>query len=111
MGDALRPTRAQLDATWERLTEQLGSAKVRRDEETCERFSQDESDTGQFLPDLVVFAESTQDVSQVFQICQALRVPVTPVGARSGKSGGRAWQDGESPGRTSERERIRSSCR
>jgi glycolate oxidase len=36
----------------------------------------------------VVFPRSTAEVQTVFRACQALRVPVTPVGARSGKSGG-----------------------
>jgi glycolate oxidase len=43
---------------------------------------------GEFPPDLLVFAETTSDVSTVFKVCQELSVPVTPCAARSGKSGG-----------------------
>ena len=51
-------------------------------------YSRDESDSGIYPPDLVVFPESTAQVSAVFKTCQAHGVPVTPCGARSGKSGG-----------------------
>ncbi len=70
------------------LVEVLSPGQVRRDESTRESYSRDESDAGVFPPDLVVFPESTTQVSAVFRTCQALGVPFTPCGARSGKSGG-----------------------
>jgi glycolate oxidase len=70
------------------LLEVLSPDQVRRDESTLENYSKDESDTGVYLPDLVVFPENTEQVSAVFRTCQALGVPFTPCGARSGKSGG-----------------------
>ncbi|HSP79673.1 MAG TPA: FAD-linked oxidase C-terminal domain-containing protein [Myxococcaceae bacterium] len=70
------------------LVEVLSPGQVRRDESTRENYSRDESDSGIFPPDLVVFPESTAQVSAVFRTCQALGVPFTPCGARSGKSGG-----------------------
>ncbi|MEW6434624.1 MAG: FAD-linked oxidase C-terminal domain-containing protein [Myxococcota bacterium] len=51
-------------------------------------FSRDESGLGPFPPQLVVFPKDTGEVQAVFRACQAYRVPLTPVGARSGKSGG-----------------------
>jgi glycolate oxidase len=70
------------------LVEVLSPGQVRRDESTRESYSRDESDSGVYPPDLVVFPESTAQVSAVFRTCQALGLPFTPCGARSGKSGG-----------------------
>nr|WP_245592008.1 FAD-linked oxidase C-terminal domain-containing protein [Cystobacter fuscus] len=66
----------------------LSEGQVRRDAPTLERYARDESDSGVYPPDLVVFPEDTAQVSAVFRTCQALGVPFTPCGARSGKSGG-----------------------
>jgi glycolate oxidase len=70
------------------LVEVLSPAQVLRDESTRENYSKDESDSGVFPPDVVVFPENTAQVSAVFRTCQSLGVPFTPCGARSGKSGG-----------------------
>jgi glycolate oxidase len=70
------------------LVSALGAAAVKDAPQVLEDFSRDESDTGEFLPDLVVFPADTAQVQAVFRTCQALGVPVTPVGARTGKSGG-----------------------
>ncbi|MBL9037077.1 MAG: FAD-binding protein [Archangium sp.] len=68
----------------------LRTAGVAFDErlESRERNGRDESDQGTYLPDMVVFAEKTEDVQAVLRACQRHHVPVTPVGARTGKSGG-----------------------
>lgn len=66
----------------------LPSGCVRDDEGSRETYGHDESDMGDFLPDLVVFATCAADVQAVFRLCQKHGVPVTPVAARSGKSGG-----------------------
>lgn len=51
-------------------------------------YSRDESDQGIHPPEVVVFARSTEQVSRLLALCQATRTPVTPCGARTGKSGG-----------------------
>lgn len=56
--------------------------------ERLEPFGQDESDLGSFPPQVVVFARSTAEVSKVLALGSALKIPVTPVGTRTGKSGG-----------------------
>ncbi|WP_370458862.1 FAD-binding oxidoreductase [Aggregicoccus sp. 17bor-14] len=66
----------------------LSPGQVRDDAEVRQAFAKDESDSGEFPPDLVVFPETADQVSAVFRACQASGVPFTPVGARSGKSGG-----------------------
>jgi len=58
------------------------------DAATLDTFSRDESLLGDFPPELVAFPQNTGEVQAVFRACQAHGVPVTPVGARSGKSGG-----------------------
>ena len=79
---------ALLERAHAALVEVLSAERVRRDSTTLEAYARDESDSGVFPPDLVVFPEDTAQVSAVFRACQALGVPFTPCGARSGKSGG-----------------------
>ncbi len=66
----------------------LPAGCVRDDEGSRETYGHDESDMGDFPSDLVVFATCAADVQTVFRACQKHGVPVTPVAARSGKSGG-----------------------
>jgi len=58
------------------------------DPAVLEAHGRDESDTGVHRPELVAFAAQTAQVSQLLALCQREGIPVTPVGARSGKSGG-----------------------
>jgi len=51
-------------------------------------YGRDESDYGEFPPQIALLAESTEQVAALFNLCCAFGVPVTPCGARSGKSGG-----------------------
>jgi glycolate oxidase len=70
------------------LEGRLGAGQLSADPDKLEIFGHDESDMGDFAPELLVFAQSTADVQQVFKTAFAHGVPVTPVAARSGKSGG-----------------------
>ncbi|NTX03678.1 FAD-binding oxidoreductase [Myxococcus sp. CA040A] len=72
----------------EALTSVLEQGQLRRDADTLAAYGRDESDSGVFPPDVVVFPETTAQVSAVFKACVAHGVPFTPCGARSGKSGG-----------------------
>ncbi len=58
------------------------------DPEKLEAYGRDESDLGAFPPDAVVLVESAEDVRAVFRAASRHRVPVVPVAARTGKSGG-----------------------
>lgn len=78
----------RLERAWTALLEVLSPGQVRRDEDTRTQYARDESDSGVYPPDIIVFPESTAQVSAVFKTCQSLGVPFTPCGARSGKSGG-----------------------
>lgn len=70
------------------LREELSGLELRDDETAREQWGRDESDQGTYRPELVVFAHSTADVVRVVSACAKHRVPVTPVGGRTGKSGG-----------------------
>ncbi len=72
----------------EALEQALPKGAVRDEPDLLEAYGHDESDTGDFPADLVVFHARTEQVQAVFRICQSVGVPVTPVAARSGKSGG-----------------------
>jgi glycolate oxidase len=61
---------------------------VLADPEKLEAYGRDESDLGAFPPDVVVLLEGVEDVRTVFAVASRHRVPVIPVAARSGKSGG-----------------------
>jgi glycolate oxidase len=56
--------------------------------EALEPWGRDESDLGCFPPEAVVRVEGEEDIRTVFEVASRHRVPVVPVGARSGKSGG-----------------------
>jgi glycolate oxidase len=62
--------------------------ETKQDDATRASYGRDESDMGVFLPDVVCFPADVPAVQAVLRACQQHRVPVTPVGARSGKSGG-----------------------
>jgi glycolate oxidase len=78
----------RVERACEELQRVLSPRQVRRDADTLAAYGRDESDSGVYPPDAVVFPESTAQVSAVFKVCAAHGVPFTPCGARSGKSGG-----------------------
>jgi glycolate oxidase len=61
---------------------------VVQDGDRLAEYGRDESDLGTFPPDVAVLPESAADVQRLFAIASRHRVPVIPVAARSGKSGG-----------------------
>ena len=63
-------------------------ARLIVDPERREAYGRDESDLGARPPDVVVLVERAEEVQAVFAVAARHRVPVIPVGARSGKSGG-----------------------
>lgn len=72
----------------ESLRADLSNLETRVDESTLRSYGHDESDMGDFLPEVVVFPKNTAEVQQIVRACVKHRVPLTPAGARSGKSGG-----------------------
>lgn len=56
--------------------------------EDLERFCHDETEDLRFPPQVVVQPRTTEQVAAVVKICAAHHVPITPMGARTGLSGG-----------------------
>ncbi len=59
-----------------------------RDRATRDRFARDESDVEGALPDVVVFAETTDDVADTMRVAAESGVYVTPRAAGTGRTGG-----------------------
>jgi glycolate oxidase len=75
-------------AAAEELRAATARDRVVVDTEKLEAYGRDESELGVYPPEILVLAESAADVQQVFAVATRHRLPVVPVGARSGKSGG-----------------------
>jgi glycolate oxidase len=81
-------TAAPLAAAVAELERAIPPDRIVRDPERREAYGRDESDLGSYPPDVVALVESAEEVRTLFGIASRHRVPVVPVGARSGKSGG-----------------------
>ncbi|MBT4774531.1 MAG: FAD-binding protein [Crocinitomicaceae bacterium] len=66
----------------------VGPAHCAWDEETRIHYGHDETEDLSFPPEIVVKPTSTLEVSQIMSYCFEHSIPVTPLGARTGLSGG-----------------------
>ncbi len=66
----------------------VGPENVLVDPERLVPYGKDESDLGEFPPDVVVRPATAKEISRLLVLCGERGVPVTPSAARSGKSGG-----------------------
>lgn len=66
----------------------VGSDNCVLDEETRIHYGHDETEDLSFPPEIVVKPSSTQEVSKIMGYCYEHTIPVTPLGARTGLSGG-----------------------
>ncbi|MCP4130480.1 MAG: FAD-binding oxidoreductase [bacterium] len=71
-----------------KLSEALGPEKVILDRDILEPYSRDETSDLESFPEILVRAETADDVSAVLSICNESNIPVTPRGAGSGVTGG-----------------------
>lgn len=86
---ALPPTpQAHVDKARSLLDRSVGASKILYLPESCERFSRDESEAEGRIPDLVVLAESAEDIRATLAAAQEASVPVTPRAAGTGRTGG-----------------------
>jgi len=72
----------------EELRRLFPAGRLLLDPERREAYGRDESELGPRPPDAVALVESAREVREVFAVATRHRVPVIPVGARTGKSGG-----------------------
>jgi glycolate oxidase len=77
-----------VQAALQELGRAFAPERLLLDAERREAYGRDESDLGSRPPDAVVLVERAEEVQAVFAVAARHRVPVVPVGARSGKSGG-----------------------
>ena len=66
----------------------VGSDAVLLDEESLKRYGSDETEDLCFPPHLVLKPRNTHEVSAIMKHCSAQNICVTPIGARTGLSGG-----------------------
>lgn len=66
----------------------LGSSFVFTDEETRNHYGHDETEDYNFPPQVVVKPATVEEVSAIMKLANEYKIPVTPIGARTGLSGG-----------------------
>ena len=66
----------------------LGSNFVFTDEETRNHYGHDETEDYVFPPSVVVKPANAQEISEIMKLANEYKIPVTPIGARTGLSGG-----------------------
>jgi glycolate dehydrogenase FAD-linked subunit len=79
---------AGIAAALAELERAFPATRLVRDAEKREAYGRDESDLPPRAPDVAVLVESAEEVRTIFAVATRHRVPVIPVAARSGKSGG-----------------------
>ena len=72
----------------EQLTAVVGAQYVFSDAENRSAYGHDETEDLNHPPEVVVKPGNTEEVAAVVALCHAANVPVTPVGGRTGLSGG-----------------------
>lgn len=66
----------------------LGNANVFTDAETLHEYGSDETENLSFPPSVLVKPATTQEVAGIMKVAFENAIPVTPIGARTGLSGG-----------------------
>ena len=78
----------RIETVIRRIEEALGQGRAAFEKDILEAYSRDETSDLSAMPDVLVRAESTAEVSAVLRICNEEMVPVVPRGAGSGVTGG-----------------------
>jgi glycolate oxidase len=71
-----------------RLHDVVGAKNVLVEENDCADYAFDETPGLRFLPEVVVKPIAAQEISEIMQLANEYRIPVTPRGAGTGLSGG-----------------------
>ena len=72
----------------QKLTAVVGSSYVFIDQETRNHYGHDETENFVFPPSVVVKPANADEISAVLKIANEYKIPTTPIGARTGLSGG-----------------------
>lgn len=65
-----------------------GEEYVKSDQESLANYSHDETEDLHFTPHIVVKPHTPNEISEILKIANEYKIPVTPIGARTGLSGG-----------------------
>ncbi|NHN25047.1 FAD-binding protein [Flavobacterium jejuense] len=71
-----------------KLEQIVGSKNIFTDEETRRNYGHDETEDYNFPPQVVVKPATVEEVSSIMKLANKHQIPVTPIGARTGLSGG-----------------------
>lgn len=71
-----------------RLQEIVGDSFIFIDEETRNNYGHDETEDLVFPPQIVVKPRSSEEISEIIKIASENKIPVVPIGGRTGLSGG-----------------------
>ncbi|WP_188620765.1 FAD-binding oxidoreductase [Flavobacterium suaedae] len=71
-----------------RLEEIVGQSFLFFDEETRKNYGHDETEDYNFPPSVVVKPANTTEISEIVKLANEYKVPVVPIGGRTGLSGG-----------------------
>lgn len=66
----------------------VGPSLVFQDAETLDRYAHDETEDLMFPPSVVVKPATADEIAQIMKLANSLKIPVTPIGGRTGLSGG-----------------------
>lgn len=66
----------------------VGDGFVFIDEESLNKYAQDETENLHFPPDIVLKPRTAKEISVIMKVCNEYKIPVTPRGAGTGLSGG-----------------------
>ena len=72
----------------QKLTDILGAAFVFTDQETRNHYGHDETEDYVFPPNVVVKPANAQEIASILKVANDYKIPTTPIGARTGLSGG-----------------------
>ena len=70
------------------LEQALGPSRVLTDRASCERYAADESEAPPTIPDVVVHAETPDDIEAALRVARETQVPITPRAGGTGRTGG-----------------------
>lgn len=72
----------------DKLTAIVGENYIFTDQETRNHYGHDETEDYVFPPSVVVKPANTQEISEIIKLTNDYKIPTTPIGARTGLSGG-----------------------
>jgi glycolate oxidase len=72
----------------QKLASIVGAANLKTDNESLNNYGHDETEDLLFIPEVVVKPENPVQISRILELCNNEKISVTPIGGRTGLSGG-----------------------